>query len=47
MTTSWDPPSESVKFPTSDNPTVNFCEGIIQKVKMLNENFRGNRLPEY
>ena len=31
----------------SENPMINFCESLKRKADMLNNNFRGTRIPKY
>ena len=49
MPTDWELPSEmfELNLAKSENPTVNLCDAIVRKVNLLNENFRGNRKPDY
>jgi len=36
-----------VNLPSTDNPTINFLDAVKRKANLLNDNFRGNRQPEY
>ena len=45
----WEIPEEffSVNMPTSENPTINYCDAIMRKAHLIREKFRGNSLPAY
>jgi hypothetical protein len=45
----WDLPEEFFEFvvPSSDNPTIVFCETLVRKANIMNENFRSYRQPAY
>ena len=49
MPKTFDLPEELFEFvvPSSDNPTINFCDDIVRKAQILNDKFRSHRQPAY
>jgi len=49
MPSDWELPEEifDLNLQKSSNPIVHMCDAMVRKVNILNENFRGNRRPEY
>ena len=45
----WDIPDEffAVNMPVSNNPTINYCDAIVRKAKLVKENFLGKEEPAY